>query len=273
MKIHYLSDVHLEFNKWRTQWDLGQIDCDVHVLAGDIGVGLQGLKFALALQRPVIYVCGNHEFYGQRTVSHFWKKARAMVADTHVHLLENESVVIGDTRFLGCTLWTDFCLLGTDQQESMMNYARSRMNDYVQILIERRPTLIKDPFDPAYSRKGTRITPAMVLNKHLESRGFLERELAISDSPSNWKQTVVVTHHAPSARSLPYPDPCNADSAYASHLDHLVAHADLWIHGHVHEARDYALESGGRVAINCRGYKDHGWEAVENFTWDKVILL
>ena len=90
MKIHVLSDVHLEFQRWRRNWDIQTVDCDVHVLAGDIGVGLMGLEFALRhCTKPVIYVAGNHELYSQRTVSEWWRDARSKAAGTQVHLLEN----------------------------------------------------------------------------------------------------------------------------------------------------------------------------------------
>lgn len=39
MKIHLLSDVHLEFGKWPEAIDINAIDADVTGLAGDIGVG------------------------------------------------------------------------------------------------------------------------------------------------------------------------------------------------------------------------------------------
>ena len=34
MRIHVLPDIHLEFQRWRRNWDIQTIDCDVHVLAG-----------------------------------------------------------------------------------------------------------------------------------------------------------------------------------------------------------------------------------------------
>jgi predicted phosphodiesterase len=271
MKIHFLSDIHLEQHHWRKAWDLSSIECDVHVLAGDIGVGLQGIEFALTLPRPVIYVFGNHEYYGQRTLAELWEKAREKVAGSHVHLLENNSVTVGDTNFLGCTLWTDFAILGEDQQTQMMRYARSVMNDYGYILVDRKRPAIYDRLDPIPSVKGTKLTPGMVLERHRASRRFLAENLA---APAPGLRTVVVTHHAPHAKSLPCGEAVSrADAAYASDLGELVAQADLWIHGHVHEIRDYVLDTGGRVVCNCRGYRDSGVNAVEGFMWNKVVEL
>jgi hypothetical protein len=47
MRIHLLSDVHLEFGKWPKQIDINSIDADVTVLARDIGVGLQGMDTSM----------------------------------------------------------------------------------------------------------------------------------------------------------------------------------------------------------------------------------
>jgi len=70
--------------------------------------------------------------------------------------------------------------------------------------------------------------------------------------------TVVVTHHAPSARSL-QPD-FQSDllsAAYASHLDEFVSTcgAALWVHGHTHWSVDYRI-GNTRVLANQRGYPD-----------------
>ncbi len=61
MKLHILNDLHIEFE----DFDPPVTDADVVVLAGDIGVGMEGLRWVAARfpDRPVIYVPGNHEFY------------------------------------------------------------------------------------------------------------------------------------------------------------------------------------------------------------------
>lgn len=268
MKLHVLSDVHLEFQNWRREWDVASIDCDVHILAGDIGVGLQGLDFALKhFTRPVIYVCGNHELHGQRTVHEWWCKAREKLAGSSVHLLENESIVIGDVRFLGCTLWTDFSLFGDERQEAMGRHAEQEMSDFATIFLTRRGRI---DYDAGANRRrsGDRLTWRHVLARHRESRNFLEAELA---RIGPWNKTVVVTHHAPGIRGIEQEPAVDLNSAYASHLDTLVTKADLWVHGHVHRARQYAGTLGGRVVQNARGYADSGLEKVSGFEWNKVI--
>ncbi|MNQ51480.1 hypothetical protein D3C85_654630 [compost metagenome] len=68
--------------------------------------------------------------------------------------------------------------------------------------------------------------------------------------------TVVITHHAPSLRSLrnsPYAG-TDLDAAYANAWERMMGPTiNLWVHGHVHEAEDYVL-AGTRVVCNPRGY-------------------
>ena len=61
MKLHILNDLHIEFEDFEPP----ATDADVVVLAGDIGVGMEGLRWAEDRfpDKPVIYVPGNHEFY------------------------------------------------------------------------------------------------------------------------------------------------------------------------------------------------------------------
>lgn len=274
MKLHILSDIHLEFGKWPKAVDVNEIDADVTILAGDIGVGLEGFQWALAFDRPVIYVMGNHEFYSQRPMNDLWRKAREKVADTHVHLLENEAVFLADPanpgrriRFLGATLWTDFCAIGPARQEECMDAAGRSMTDYSAIFVSRRGSA---PMEPGFTTRhqGDHLTPRKTLAMHHESRNFLEQELRRSPDSlgigETWDKTVVVTHHAPSALSLTQQQAIeHGDAAYASHLDHLVAEVDLWIHGHTHIAVDYQV-GAGRVICNPRGYA--GRELVAEFT-------
>jgi hypothetical protein len=89
---------------------------------------------------------------------------------------------------------------------------------------------------------------------HYRSRAWLAEQL----EKNRGAKIVVVTHHAPSKRSLPPRfDDDLLSAAYASHLDELVEHSDarLWIHGHVHEQQDYMIGTT-RVLCNPRGYPD-----------------
>ena len=62
MKLRILSDLHTEFADFVPP----ETDAEAETLAGDIGVGAEGMRWATRHYpvRPVIYVPGNHEFYG-----------------------------------------------------------------------------------------------------------------------------------------------------------------------------------------------------------------
>lgn len=67
-------------------------------------------------------------------------------------------------------------------------------------------------------------------------------------------ETVVITHHAPSERSV-HPrfqgDPLTG--AFVTDLPDLLEQAQVWIHGHHHNSSDY-VERGCRVVCNPSGY-------------------
>ncbi len=268
MKIHFLSDLHIEVKSLPKGFmsEVERVEADVTVLAGDIDVGLKGLELALQISRPVIYVMGNHEYYGKRSMGDLLNKAREKVAGTHVHLLENDTVVLDGVRFIGATLWTDFSLMHDFvlRMDAML-IAQHKMNDYQVIQLRRR-----------HEGGEQMLTPSHVLDFHQESRAFIERELAM---PFEGK-TVVVTHHAPSKESIDQRSMegegavrkalarLSRDAMYASHLDHLVERADLWIHGHTHVSLDYPIGKG-RVVSNPRGYG--GIAEVSGFNPSRIV--
>lgn len=230
MKLQILSDLHTEF----ADFELPETDADVVVLAGDIGVGVRGLEWVARQNsnKPFIYVPGNHEFYGNDISLTNELRRRA---PWNVHVLDNEQLVLDDVRFLGSVLWTDFCLFGETDKWFSMQRARQSMNDFFVI-----------------SQEGRRLTPADSVALHETSRSWLTEKLA---EPFDGK-SVVVSHHAPSARSVaPRFAKDFLTPAFASNLEYLMVgqHADLWIHGHMHDRVDYDI-NGTRVICNPRGY-------------------
>ncbi|KAI9133244.1 metallophosphoesterase [Acaryochloris sp. CCMEE 5410] len=248
MKAHILSDLHIEFEDFAPL----PTDADVVILAGDIHVGKKSIEWIKTRfpDQPVIYVLGNHEYYGRAFPKHI-HDLKQLVADTNIHLLENDRLVINEVTFLGCTLWTNFKLFGEPQ---IAGYeATQTMTDYRKIRVS-----------PDY-RKLRSVDTAII---HQKSLSWLSEE--VKQLKAMQRKVVIVTHHAPSKRSIPHlyqEDMLSA--AYASHLDPFVAnsHAALWVHGHVHSEYDYAIGST-RVICNPRGYPD---EPNERFIPDLVI--
>jgi Icc-related predicted phosphoesterase len=234
MRIRVLSDLHLEF----APVALPQVEADVVVLAGDAGPKRHGLRWAQATfpDTPVLYVLGNHEYYGD-VMPKLAGKLRELAVGSSVQVLENERVELGGVTFLACTLWTDMRLFGDPRAAAVE--AEARMTDYRRIRIE-----------PRYRK----LRAADSIGLHMSSRRWLESELPRTVGGP----TVIVTHHAPSPMALPSAAAAElVAAAYASDLDELVAAsgASLWIHGHVHRRSDYHIGST-RVVCNPRGYPD-----------------
>lgn len=259
MKIHVLSDLHLEF----ADYHLRIKDADVIVLAGDISVGTRGFEWAKSLlnktQAEIIYVAGNHEFYNQK-LEKLTEKLRELSSEQpRIHFLENDEVIIGDARFLGCTLWTDFMLYGQDKFRECKAEARN-LNDFHVIKMD---VLSSDGFP----RTAT-FTPQVSIDLFRCSLSWLKQKL---DAPFNGK-TVVVTHHLPSYDSVAMRFAGDLLSAcFASRLDYLFGKMDIWIHGHTHDSFDY-IKDGTRVICNPRGYSLYNKD-IENYEFNDELVV
>jgi predicted phosphodiesterase len=241
MRVHVLSDLHLGVH----DMERPLTDADVVVLAGDIGPPRLAVAWALRFDRPVLYVLGNHEFYGgsiERTAAEFER----LCAGTQVHVLDDREIVIGGVRFLGSTLWTDFLLQGGGEaKELAVDAAQRFMRDFRRIRI-----LSGDNDGDAL------FTPADAAVRFTRHAAWLDAQLDTAHAGP----TVVITHHAPSPRSI---HPRFAGSAlnacFVSDAERLVGAARVrwWIHGHTHDSFDYEL-NGTRVLCNPRGYAKNG---------------
>jgi hypothetical protein len=143
-------------------------------------------------------------------------------------------------RFFGTTLWTDFMLFGEgEKRTAAMQAAHRFMRDF------RRIRLGESPFTPEAS--------AALFARHAAW-------LAAGLAQPHAGPTVVITHHAPSRKSIHrrFADsPINA--CFVSDAEYLIdgRRAGLWIHGHTHDSFDYVV-NGTRVLCNPRGYAKDG---------------
>lgn len=236
MKIHLLSDVHNEFEYFLPHPVAAE--ADVVILAGDIHEGIKGVEWAKkTFSRPVLYVPGNHEYYR----GHLGKSLVKMIdwSDERVRVLDCEEVVIQGVRFLGATAWTDYSVTGN---------ARVAMYEMRELMTDFRKIRAGHDY--------RKLTPFDLLERNRYTQQWLEARL----SEPFAGPTVVITHHAPSLRSL-YPDgvypeePRSIDAAYANAWESLLdgERVSLWVHGHNHLAVDYVI-NGTRVVSNPRGY-------------------
>ena len=235
MKVRILSDLHQEF----APAALPAQDVDLILLAGDIHTKQNALPWIREFtgQTPAVYVCGNHEFYGDN-YPRVIERLQEQTVGSNIHVLENDFIQIGKWRIFGCTLWTDMELV-SDWQDGCAE-AESQMNDYRRI---------------RNSKRNYRKLRAIDTRRaHLESVWLLESFLKKSDP----KHSIILTHHAPSVLSLPksrWKEPISC--AYASRLDPFIKQWQpaLWVHGHIHHNNDYYINKT-RVLANPQAYPD-----------------
>ena len=240
MKLHILSDLHLSCGVLEHP----RTDADVVILAGDIARPQEAIAWAMGFDKPVLYVPGNHESYGS-SIAATVRQLKDLAAGSPIHVLDGDEVVISGVRFLGATLWTDFLLVGKDGSEARveaMAQAQRMIRDFQRIHADGQPAQLFTPDDCAVRCQA--------------QAAWLDSRLAVAhDGP-----TVVITHHAPSPRSI-HPrfagSPLNA--CFVSDLEWLAGsgRAQLWIHGHTHDSFDYRL-GATRVVCNPRGYSQNG---------------
>ena len=264
MKLHILSDLHLELFKFEPD-PAAVAAADVIVLAGDIHKGTKAIPWARQAfpDKPIVYVAGNHEYY-----DNYWfllvDDMREQARLHNVHFLENDAVTINDFRFLGATLWTDFEFNAVSRKSQNMRLIESEMSDYMLI-------------DPALKvgQPYTRLRAVQTLERHQASIAWLKAELPKGDP----EKTVVVTHHYPHKNSCApkwAKDPINAAFGSNIELDVLLG-ATLWVHGHTHDSFDYRVKRADRsvrVVCNPRGYPPNGRRnSWENDAFNPALLV
>lgn len=255
MKLQIVSDLHLEFG------DLSLPGGEVLIIAGDMfearSLGRNDssrarktaenikrfLKDELGKYENVLYVPGNHEYYGRSL-----RETHNLLLNNlpaHVSMLQaGSSRRIGEAQFIGATLWTD-ANQGCPITEQTL---KRNMNDF---------TMIED-FPVSFM--------VSLHKQHMDEIRNKVKETALD-------KTVVITHHAPSFKSVDekYKDEYYMNGGYASNHELVMLdnpNIKLWVHGHMHSDNDYVVGET-RVISNPRGYMGYELRA-RNYTPKEV---
>ncbi|PVE06914.1 metallophosphoesterase [Limnohabitans sp. Rim28] len=273
MKIQLLSDLHLESNPGFMPSPAP--GTDVLVLAGDIGSYQAGsalsktgdTDFGLARfsplhgwPTPVLFVPGNHEYDGLD-----FDEAHARLQDSCARLgitwLEREVVQMGQVRFVGTTLWTDFDALGplagqkipdplVDKIPAHFSHPNSQFTRQIKARDKAFRAANYYLRKAMTTRQGEAWLAEGLRAQALQCQEWLSQAL---NTPFDGR-TVVITHFAPSLHSAdPRYGRVPGTAGFCNALDALLPQAQLWLHGHLHCPSDYTL-NGCRVVANPLGY-------------------
>lgn len=244
IRLAIMSDLHVEKGPYHPP----ALDADLWILAGDIGWGPEGVQWIAANLHgaPCAYVAGNREhWHWGEGIDPVAELRRASAAVPGLRFLQDE---VTEYRFgarrlriLGATLWTDYALEG--DAEGVMRVCQDKMPDYRN----------------GRGSDGHILTAAQVRAWNRASVGFLDKALA---QPFDG-DTIVVTHHCPTASSLKARRPEHwPTTASVTELDGLIAARQplMWVHGHTHWDCDHAI---GRTRIVTR---QRGTPENEDFT-------
>ena len=261
MKICCLNDIHLEFDHKPT---LKLAGGDVLLLPGDVVVAAYlrpdrtdkdarvlcrvadaFFKEECAKYNRVFYIMGNHEHY-HGVFDHTEEVLREYLEGTNVTLLQNEWVDLDEKwQLFGGTFWTDY----NNDDYFAKHSAQTRMSDHTVIKKLRAvpgQTPVVGTFRPddAYDEFQRTIT---TLGNGLYDYKRIDRK------------TIVMSHHAPTSKSVHprFASDVLMNYAYYSDLSGMILdHPEIkyWFHGHMHDNHDYTVGDNCRVVCNPRGY-------------------
>lgn len=223
MQIKLMSDLHLEFLKGApipTKYLEGS-DADVLVLAGDIHVGPTNVKAALEVfakyYEHVVYVPGNHEFYGYDI-----NALEGMQLPSNVHMLNPGAVTIQGIRFIGAPLWTNF------REDFFAEHAAKRMISDFKVI---------KGFSPADAKK--------LFYEHLD---FIKTQYELFGG-----KKVIISHFLPTVECIHprFRGEGLLNNYFANDLTEFISDMDethYWMFGHTHEKVNLML---GNTNLLC----------------------
>lgn len=239
IRIGYISDVHTEVNHLKSLEYVGDRNCDVLVLAGDIGDPFaynnsykRFLEACTGIAKHTLVLAGNHEYYQRNRYSMAQARTKISTLCTIIGATNDSKPNYGTIRFMDnsvftyhvpsskhsirficSTLWSDISRVKEEEKQ-----IRNVVNDYKCIM----------DFTPERSRE---------LFKR--SSAFINENLAtVSSEESRNITDIVVTHHAPTMIGVsnpkyadsPLSSAFSSDFKYDSHKRPPYA----WIFGHTH---------------------------------------
>lgn len=262
-KIILMDDVHLEGRPSEMCSDFAlkvinkikeikqQNYIPIIVCAGDIGEGTTGIDWAKQFNCEVVYICGNHEFWGQdyyNEINSIKEKIKEP-SYSHIKFLHNESSIIHGIKFIGATLWTDLGSNFNWKEKNLVVRFYSAMGDFKRITakqwyndenIQKLRNFLNingidnNKIDELILNKG--FNPLLEIEENKKSSDFLFQEI---NKPYEGT-SIVVTHHLPSIESwikkFKITDECLNNDAFNDEKNFLEA-----AKGNLHSSKDLLM--------------------------------
>lgn len=231
MKIQVISDLHLEFGIHPPHYnEMVNTQSDVLVLAGDISTCRKVLSHLGEIQKdankPVVFVPGNHEYYGFRKDRSDRMLREFNESNDNIHILIEDTVTIDDVDFIGTTGWWD------GSNGAITDKVKRCLNDFYHI------------FDTIDNNEGL-------------DWGDISREFLIDVlSQEKKNKRCVITHHYPHENSVsPQYKGDELNTCFGNKWEWIIDkyQPECWIHGHTHSSFDYMVNKT-HIVCNPQGY-------------------
>ena len=247
VRVQIVSDLHIEYkNDDIPVTDLIiEPNADILILAGDIGSLYKKEQLYIFLEnickkfKLVLYIPGNHEYYMVDGIEKMcFSELNNILYEIegkikNLHILNRNSIRIGDVCIAGCTLWS--------QPLCMIPKFLVRINGINTM-----------KYKNMHSRDVKYISN---ITKYCKDKGY---------------KLTIITHHPPTYKCLENTKKRKKyTSLYASNLDYFLDGSKVqnWICGHVHKNFDFINEKGCRIVSNQKGKpRDRIRDYSKNFT-------
>lgn len=237
-----VNDLHVD--TYHVNYRLPASDKTILVVAGDVSNRFsrtcEFLEHARTVYETVLFVDGNHEWYGwQSEMNKSYSQLARMVQKTGAHFLHKNPYIVGDCAFIGANGWYDLAVNNNIQASEQA--LRHQMGDYSNIWQWQKLTT---PQQQAYQQ-------SFVLSTQLQR----------INARSDIQKCVVVTHTVPRKDLIAaHRNPNSAlTGCFVNTQLHNILQNDsnkkvkVWCFGHTHDQSD-CVRDNIRYVNNCRGY-------------------
>lgn len=240
INIQIASDIHIDYKNNKIYNDASNYleiptkndknDISILVLCGDIGSlykieQLENFLFQVSRRYNFIfYIFGNNEFYYEKEYPYKLSYEKLIERGKNIstriknlYILDNESILIEDYIFVGCTLWSNI---------------KGRLPKYFKIID---------------------FTEIKYKNLFLKDIDYIKQ--SIYYSKKNNKKLIVMTHYPPIFNKKN--EGKNRNDLYSNNLYNLIYDSNIlyWIHGHNHISECFKINNT-LVISNQKGKKE-----------------